>query len=69
MARVFEWMRAISAARLDWIGQRSGTAYYFANEHNAASIELHIGSYRPRSFSAVTQSCAIAFCAADSVTL
>jgi aminoglycoside 6'-N-acetyltransferase I len=31
----------LTTARLDWIWERSDTAFYFANEHNTASIELH----------------------------
>lgn len=31
----------LTTARLDWIWDRTDTAFYFANEHNAASIELH----------------------------
>lgn len=31
----------LTTARLDWIWERSDMAFYFANEHNAASIELH----------------------------
>jgi ribosomal protein S18 acetylase RimI-like enzyme len=32
---------ALTRARLDWIGQRADTAWFFANARNAASIELH----------------------------
>jgi len=32
---------ALTRARLAWIATRSGKAYYFANERNRASIELH----------------------------
>lgn len=31
----------LTRARLDWIKERSARAYYFANEHNAASIRMH----------------------------
>ena len=33
--------RALTLARLGWIAGRSGKAYYFANESNRVSIELH----------------------------
>ncbi|WP_416417955.1 GNAT family N-acetyltransferase [Paenarthrobacter aromaticivorans] len=32
---------ALTRVRLDWIWSRSSTAYYFANEHNTASIRMH----------------------------
>ena len=32
---------ALTEARLDWIAGRAATAYYFANERNRASIDLH----------------------------
>ena len=32
---------ALTRARLDWIGERSPRAYYFANERNRVSIDLH----------------------------
>jgi RimJ/RimL family protein N-acetyltransferase len=32
---------ALTEARLDWISGRAGTAYYFANARNKASIDLH----------------------------
>jgi GNAT superfamily N-acetyltransferase len=32
---------ALTAARLKWIRERSPRAYYFANERNRASIDLH----------------------------
>lgn len=31
----------LTRARLEWIWQRAERAFYFANEHNTASIELH----------------------------
>lgn len=33
--------RALTMARLAWIAKRSGKAYYFANESNRVSVELH----------------------------
>ena len=33
--------RTLTAARLDWIGQRADTAWFFASADNAASIRLH----------------------------
>jgi ribosomal protein S18 acetylase RimI-like enzyme len=33
--------RALTLARLEWIATRSEKAYYFANEMNRASIDLH----------------------------
>lgn len=32
---------ALTQARLDWIWSLSDHAYYFTNEHNTASIQLH----------------------------
>lgn len=32
---------ALTKNRLDWIWSVAGTAYYFANEHNIASIRMH----------------------------
>ncbi|MCP4580304.1 MAG: GNAT family N-acetyltransferase [candidate division Zixibacteria bacterium] len=32
---------ALTRARLDWIAERAGKAYYFANAQNEVSIELH----------------------------
>ncbi|GHG54431.1 hypothetical protein GCM10012320_25680 [Sinomonas cellulolyticus] len=32
---------ALTRARLEWIWTQSSTAYYFANEHNIASIQMH----------------------------
>jgi aminoglycoside 6'-N-acetyltransferase I len=32
---------ALTAFRLEWIWQRSAVAWYFANQHNLASIDLH----------------------------
>lgn len=32
---------ALTRARVDWIWSRSFTVYYFANEHNTASIRMH----------------------------
>jgi aminoglycoside 6'-N-acetyltransferase I len=32
---------ALTRVRMDWIWSRSSTAYYFANEHNTASIRMH----------------------------
>jgi aminoglycoside 6'-N-acetyltransferase I len=34
---------ALTRKRLDWIWSVAGTAYYFANEHNSASIKMHEG--------------------------
>ncbi|WP_299169738.1 GNAT family N-acetyltransferase [uncultured Arthrobacter sp.] len=34
---------ALTKKRLDWIWSVAGTAYYFANEHNIASIRMHEG--------------------------
>ncbi|WP_426985904.1 N-acetyltransferase family protein [Pseudarthrobacter sp. Y6] len=31
----------LTKARLDWIWERSDMAFYFANKHNTASIQLH----------------------------
>lgn len=31
----------LTQARLEWIWSHSDSAYYFANEHNCASIQLH----------------------------
>jgi len=31
----------LTRARLDWIGERAADAWFFANAHNTASIELH----------------------------
>jgi ribosomal protein S18 acetylase RimI-like enzyme len=33
---------ALTGARLDWIKSRSPRAYYFANEHNRVTIDLHL---------------------------
>lgn len=33
--------RALTLARLEWIAARGEKAYYFANEMNRASIDLH----------------------------
>lgn len=33
--------RALTIARLDWIGERTKLAYYFTNEQNQASRALH----------------------------
>lgn len=32
---------ALTQARLEWIWSHTDRAYYFANEHNTASIQLH----------------------------
>lgn len=32
---------ALTLARMKWIWSRSSTVYYFANEHNTASIGMH----------------------------
>lgn len=32
---------ALTRARLEWIWSHTDRAYYFANEHNTASIQLH----------------------------
>ncbi|WP_285242256.1 GNAT family N-acetyltransferase [Pseudarthrobacter sp. fls2-241-R2A-127] len=32
---------ALTRVRMEWIWARSSTAYYFANEHNTASIIMH----------------------------
>jgi aminoglycoside 6'-N-acetyltransferase I len=32
---------ALTRARMEWIWSRSSTLYYFANEHNTASIGMH----------------------------
>ncbi|WP_461165006.1 GNAT family N-acetyltransferase [Arthrobacter sp. R4-81] len=32
---------ALTSARVEWIWSQSSTAYYFANEHNTASIRMH----------------------------
>jgi aminoglycoside 6'-N-acetyltransferase I len=32
---------ALTRARLEWIWSRASIAYYFANEHNTASISMH----------------------------
>jgi aminoglycoside 6'-N-acetyltransferase I len=32
---------ALTRVRMEWIWSRSSTAYYFANEHNTASIRMH----------------------------
>jgi aminoglycoside 6'-N-acetyltransferase I len=32
---------ALTRSRLEWIWSQSRTAYYFANEHNTASIRMH----------------------------
>lgn len=32
---------ALTHARLEWIWKHADHAYYFANEHNTASIRLH----------------------------
>jgi aminoglycoside 6'-N-acetyltransferase I len=32
---------ALTRSRLEWISSQSGTAYYFAKEHNMASIRIH----------------------------
>lgn len=32
---------ALTRARLEWMWSRTDRAYYFANEHNTASIQLH----------------------------
>lgn len=34
---------ALTRKRLDWVWAVAGTAYYFANEHNIASIRMHEG--------------------------
>jgi RimJ/RimL family protein N-acetyltransferase len=34
---------ALTRSRLEWIWSQSGTAYYFANEHNTPSITMHEG--------------------------
>lgn len=34
---------ALTKKRLGWIWSVAGTAYYFANEHNTASIRMHAG--------------------------
>ncbi|MDQ0260830.1 GNAT family N-acetyltransferase [Sinomonas atrocyanea] len=40
---------ALTRARLEWIWTRSSTAYYFANEHNTASIQMHEAlGFQPR---------------------
>ncbi|MGT2464174.1 N-acetyltransferase family protein [Sinomonas atrocyanea] len=40
---------ALTAARLEWIWAQSPSAYYFANEHNTASIQMHEAlGFRPR---------------------
>ncbi|GAA4376987.1 GNAT family N-acetyltransferase [Paeniglutamicibacter cryotolerans] len=31
----------LTRARVDWIWSQSSSAYYFANEHNTASIRMH----------------------------
>lgn len=43
---------ALTRARMEWIGSHADAAFYFANEHNTASIRLHeafgfrpLGSY------------------------
>ncbi|WP_444826146.1 GNAT family N-acetyltransferase [Arthrobacter sp. H41] len=42
---------ALTQARLMWIWSHSDRAYYFANEHNTASIRLHETlSFRPLPF-------------------
>jgi ribosomal protein S18 acetylase RimI-like enzyme len=33
--------RALTQARLDWIGERADEAWYFTNARNTASIDLH----------------------------
>ena len=35
--------RALTAARLDWIDARGGPTWYWADDDNLASIELHRG--------------------------
>lgn len=32
---------ALTSARVEWIWSQSSTVYYFANEHNTASIRMH----------------------------
>lgn len=32
---------ALTRARVEWIWSRSSSVYYFANEHNTASIRMH----------------------------
>jgi aminoglycoside 6'-N-acetyltransferase I len=32
---------ALTRARVEWIGARAASAYYFANEHNTASVRMH----------------------------
>jgi aminoglycoside 6'-N-acetyltransferase I len=32
---------ALTRARMEWIWSRSSTVYFFANEHNMASIRMH----------------------------
>ncbi|MFC3299362.1 GNAT family N-acetyltransferase [Arthrobacter agilis] len=46
---------ALTSARLGWIWSRAGHAYYFANEHNIASIRLHeaFGFHALGNFSAI----------------
>ena len=42
---------ALTQARLDWIGRRAAHAWFFANAHNTASIELH----RPFGFEEISR--------------
>lgn len=46
---------ALTSARLEWIWSQAGHAYYFANEHNTASIRLHeaFGFHALGNFSAI----------------
>ncbi|WP_370874537.1 GNAT family N-acetyltransferase [Pseudarthrobacter defluvii] len=32
---------ALTRVRMEWMWSRSSTVYYFANEHNTASIRMH----------------------------
>lgn len=45
----------LTSARLGWIWSQASHAYYFANEHNAASIRLHeaFGFHALGNFSAI----------------
>ena len=46
---------ALTSARLEWVWSQAGHAYYFANEHNTASIRLHeaFGFHALGKFSAI----------------
>lgn len=46
---------ALTSARLEWIWSQAGHAYYFANQHNTASIRLHeaFGFHALGNFSAI----------------